>query len=532
MREADYVIVGAGPAGCALAARLAAAADKPSVALIEAGPPGPSLLSRIPAGIAALVPFKSARNYAFQTVPQAGLGGRRGYVPRGRGVGGSSLINAMIYMRGQPQDYDGWAAAGCPGWGWQDVLPLFRRSEANQRGADALHGDRGPLVVSDLASPSPVSQAFIEAALQSGYAANPDFNGPSQEGIGLYQVFQRNGARLDAGSAYLADAARWPHLRILSDTRAERVVCEGRRATGVEVVTRHGRETIRAHREVILSAGAIGSPQLLMLSGIGPGAHLAEHGIGVVHDAPGVGANLQDHLDYVGLKRMQGPGLLGFGPDTLLRGAAAFPAWRRGHGMLTSNLAEAGGFVRSAPEVDRPDLQFHFCAALVDDHARHTHLVRGVTLHVCALRPQSRGWIRLASPDPAQAPLIDPNFLSAPDDVALTLKGARAVHRILDAAPLARYGGKLLYASPRPDDAELLRLIRDHADTIYHPVGTCRMGRGVGAVVAPDLTVHGLQGLRVADASIMPTLISGNTQAPSAMIGEKAADLILGRSAA
>jgi choline dehydrogenase-like flavoprotein len=522
--SADFIVVGAGPAGCAVAARLADAPDRPTVCLVETGPATPSWLSRVPMGIAALVPLRGRHNYAYRTVPQAQLDGRRGYVPRGRGVGGSSLINAMICTRGQPEDYDGWAALGCTGWGWRDVLPVFRRIEDNQRGADAWHGVGGPLPVSDLRSPSPLSRAFVEAAVQCGYPRNGDFNGARQEGVGLYQVYQRDGRRVDAGSAYLGDGKRRPNLRVLAGRPVRRILFEGRRANGVLVEGRR----LAARREVILCAGAIGSPQLLMLSGIGPAAHLGELGIPVLQDAPDVGEHLQDHIDYTANVRVRASGLFGTNPATLARMVASAGAYRRrGEGMLTSNAAEAGGFIRSGPDVERPDLQLHFCIGMVDDHNRRMHLATGMALHVCVLRPASRGRVRLGGADITAPPLIDPNFLAAAQDMDLLLEGARIVRRILAAPALAGFGGRPLHGTGAEDDEGLRALIRAHADTIYHPVGTCRMGAGANAVVDPRLRVRGVQGLRVADASIMPTLVSGNTEAPSAMIGEMAAAFVL-----
>ncbi len=531
MIDSDYVIVGAGPAGCALARRLADSPAKPRVTLIEAGRPRPSALSVMPIGLALLVARKGRYNYGFETVPQAALAGRRGYVPRGRGVGGSSLINAMCYIRGQPEDYDAWAQAGCTGWGWADVLPLFRRAEANTRGACDWHGGDGPLVVSDLVSPSPAARAFIAAALACGYPLNADFNGPVQEGVGLYQVFQRNGRRLDAGRAYLGDDVSRSNLRIVSNATVERVLFDQRRALGVALRRSDGPDWITARREVILCAGAIASPQLLMLSGIGDPEDLRALDITPLVAAPEVGRNLQDHLDYTANLRMRAPGLFAYNPAAMLQAARNLPGYFRGRGSLTSNLAEAGGFVRSDPAQTRPDLQFHYTIALVDDHGRRFHFASGGSLHVCALRPKSRGTLRLARPDITADPLIDPNFLSHPDDLALMIKGARIAHRILQTEPLARFKGRPLYGQLDAEDAELERLIRNRADSIYHPVGTCRMGADDRSVVDVALRVRGVDGLRVADASIMPSLISGNTQAPCAMIGEKAADLMLGTSA-
>jgi choline dehydrogenase-like flavoprotein len=526
----DFIVVGAGPAGCAVAARLAQSSSAVSVALIEAGPAKASLLSDVPLGLAVLVPLRSRRNYAYETVPQAGFGGRKGYQPRGRGLGGSSLINGMIYTRGQPQDYDAWAALGCKGWGWSDVLPYFKRSEDNARGPDALHGVGGPLHVSDLSYRNPAVEAFVEAAVQAGFRRNDDFNGPSQEGVGPYQVFQKNGRRWNAARAYL-QASPAPNLAILSDCQARRVLFDGARAVGVAYRRGAADGRIYARREIVVSCGAFGSPQLLMVSGIGPAEHLRGVGIDVVADAPEVGANLHDHCNYVANLRAKGPRLFGLTIPTVLRGFGdLYEFLRHERGLLTTNAVEAGGFVRSRPDVDRPDLQLHFCIGIDMDHK--PYFATGMALHVCGLRPKSRGSVRLAGPDISAPPLIDPNFLAEPEDLETLVRGAEIVQTILAQPALASYGGRYIYGTGRDGPEALRRLIRERADTIYHPVGTCRMGVDEGAVVDPTLRVRGVEGLRVADASIMPLLVSGNTQAPSAMIGEKAADLILGRMAA
>ncbi|MBD9375077.1 GMC family oxidoreductase N-terminal domain-containing protein [Rhizobium sp. ARZ01] len=526
--EFDYIVIGAGPAGAAVARRLAEAPSHPSVAVIEAGGAKAPLLSDMPLGMALLMPWKNRWNYAFRTEPQPGLNGRRGYQPRGRGIGGSSLINAMICIRGQPEDYDEWAAQGCAGWSFADVLPLFQRLEANSRGASDWHGEFGPLVVSDPRHTNPATEAFIRAGKECGYNHNPDFNGPSQEGFGAYQLFQREGRRLNAGRAYLQEGPRLPNLCILAETQAERILFSDGRANAVRL--RRGTQSfdVTARREIVLSAGAFGSPQLLMLSGIGPAAELAQHGIAVFADRQDVGENLQDHLDFTTNLRMKAPGLFGLNLSTAARGAVDLVRWmRRGEGMFTSNAAEGGAFLRSSPTVSRPDLQLHFCIGFVDDHNRNIHLGTGMALHVCALRPASRGRVGLRSAEARDAPLIDPRFLSAPEDMEILVRGVGIVRRILAAPSLARFGGRPIHGIGTEEGEALRDLIRLHADTIYHPVGTCRMGADASSVVDPRLRVRGVAGLRVADASIMPQLISGNTQAPSAMIGEKAADLIL-----
>ncbi len=517
----DTVIVGAGSAGCVLANRLSADPAH-RVCLVEAGPEDRSPLIHIPAGILGTIPRRGV-NWAFDTEPQAGLGGRRGYQPRGRALGGSSSINAMIYMRGHRSDYDDWAALGNPGWAYEDVLPLFRRSEDQQRGPDAFHGADGELAVSDLASPVAASRAFVESAVRAGLPRNPDFNGASQDGAGLYQVTQRRGRRCSAAVAFLRPALGRPNLAVLTGRHATRIVFENGRAAGVEVEGPGGTARIGAARELIVSAGAFGSPQLLLLSGIGPRDELARHGIPLRHELPGVGANLADHIDLALAYRSEDPTLMGITARTALRAVPGYFEWRdRGTGLLTTNFAEAGAFLHTRAGLARPDVQLHFVNGLVDDHARRLHYGYGVSCHVAVLRPKSRGRVGLHSANPRAAPRIDPNFLAEADDVATLVAGVKRAREIMDGAPLAPHRGAELFSDGKGEEA-LLEQIRRRADTIYHPVGTCRMGADATAVVDASLRVRGIEGLSVVDASVMPTLVGGNTNAPTIMIAEKAA---------
>jgi len=524
----DYIIVGGGSAGCVLAARLS---EDPAtrVCLIEAGPPDKSVLIHCPAGLALLAQTGQA-NWAFQTVPQPGLNGRRGYQPRGKVLGGSSSVNAMIYLRGQREDYDGWAAAGNPGWGWSDVLPYFKKAEHNERGADAWHATGGPLNVMDLRSPNRFGPVFVQAAMQAGYAANPDFNGESQEGVGMYQVTHKGGERFSAAKAYLTPNLGRKNLQVLTGAQVTRVLLEGRRAVGVELREGAATRSLRATREVLLCAGALQSPQLLMLSGVGPGAQLQRHGIPVAHDLPGVGQQLHDHVDVVQV--VDAPhlkDLFGLSPSGAWRALQGIFEWRRQRsGMLTTNFAEAGGFIRSQPGEARPDLQLHFVIGKLIDHGRKTVFGHGYSCHVCLLQPKSRGSVTLASADPAAAPLIDPAFFAERDDLQRLLRGFKLMRGILQQPALAGYRGRELAASAEAtSDAQIEAFIRSRADTIYHPVGSCRMGPGEpGDVVDAELRVHGVEHLRVVDAAIMPTIVSGNTNAPTIMIAEKAADMI------
>jgi choline dehydrogenase-like flavoprotein len=521
------VIVGGGSAGCVLAARLS---EDPGVkvALLEAGPPDRSVLIHCPAGLALLAKNGQA-NWAFQTVPQRGLNGRRGYQPRGKVLGGSSSVNAMIYARGHRSDYDHWAAQGNPGWGWSDVLPYFKRAEHNERGGDEFHGTGGPLNVMDLRSPNRFGPVFVQAAAEAGYPRNSDFNGAHQQGVGMYQVTHKNGERFSAAKAYLAPALDRANLQVITGAHATRILMEGRRAVGVEYRQDGEPRQLRASREVLLCAGALLSPQLLMLSGIGPAAHLQAHGVPVLHDLPGVGRNLHDHVDVVQvvdaprLTDLFGLSLAGIG-----RMAKGMFEWRNYRsGMLTTNFAEAGGFIKSDPAEPVPDLQLHFVVGKLVDHGRKTVFGHGYSCHVCVLRPASRGSVQLAGADPMAAPLIDPNFLGEDADTRLLVKGFRIMRNILEQKALAGYGGRELAASAGArSDEEIERFVRDHADTIYHPVGSCRMGNGAHDVVDAQLRVHGVAGLRVVDASIMPRIVGGNTNAPVIMIAEKAADMI------
>lgn len=451
----------------------------------------------------------------------------------------------MVYIRGDRSDYDDWARAGCTGWGFEDVLPHFRRSENNDRcrGRDdnPLHGGNGPLYVSELRSPNRFSKAFIEAAVQAGIPRNNDFNGPKQEGAGLYQVTQYNGERWNAARAYLhrGDAkdrtfnGGRKNLDVLIETQALRILFEDKRAVAVTVVRNGNVQVLRARREVIISGGVFNSPQLLLASGIGPATQLRAMGVPVLHDLPGIGENLQDHLDVVINTQLPTTELFGASLRGALKLAGEVLRYRhRRTGMVTSNFCEAGAFAKTRPELERPDINLVFVTALIGNRnmGSRRELGHGYSAHACVLRPHSRGRVKLRSPDMRDTPLIDTRLMSDPRDLDSLVEGIKLLRRVLTQPSLANFGGHQMLSEYMADDDGIRAFARSHADCLYHPVGTCKMGVDDMAVVDPSLRVRGTEGLRIVDCSIMPTLIGGNTNAPAMMIGEKAADLI--RSAA
>ena len=520
----DYIITGAGPAGCVLANRLTEDSGV-RVLVIEAGSSDRHPFMQIPAGYTKLSGPKTT--WGYHTVPQRGLNGRTLWYPQGRALGGGSSINAMIYTRGSRSDYDRWSANGCTSWSYEDCLPFFKRAECNQRLADEFHGINGPLAVSDPIGPHRLTYAFLKAAQQSGIFLTSDFNGARQDGVGLYQTTTLRGRRASAAVCYLRPALARPNLNVITSAIVDRIVFEGRRATGV-VLRQAGKapRAIRATREVLVTSGAIGSPKLLMLSGVGPGKRLRSLGIEVKHDSPEVGQNLQDHLGVAITAECSGPYSF-FGRDQWGR-----QVWWTvqyllfGTGPLTTNVVEAGAYVRTASVESEPDAQLHFMPALVMNHGMDRVPKYGVTLNTNVLRPRSVGSVSLASTNPDAPPLIDPNFLADPDDLRRGVEALKIAREILQAPAIARFLRTGTCSVDGLDDAGLSAFLRRFGKTDYHPVGTCRMGGDPDSVVDPELKVRGVEGLRVCDSSVMPTEIRGNTNAPTIMVAERAADLI------
>ncbi|WP_309090920.1 choline dehydrogenase [Phenylobacterium sp.] len=533
MERYDYIIVGAGSAGCVLANRLT---EDPStrVLLLEAGGKDSSLLVRMPAGVGALIGKQGPFNWGFWTEPEPHLDNRRLWWPRGKGWGGSSSINGMIYIRGHARDYDQWRQMGLAGWGYADVLPYFKRSETFEGGADSWHGGEGPLHVSKASSPNPIYRAAVEAGAQAGHPVTSDFNGYQQEGWGPYQLTIRDGQRWSAARSYLHPALNRPNLTCLTGARTTRVLVENGRAIGVEVIQgKKPARAIYADAEVIMAAGAVQSPHILQLSGIGDPDDLTAHGIRPLHELKGVGANLQDHLDaclswecpqpITVYSMRKGLKQLGVGLNYMLFGK----------GIGRENFLESGAFLRSRPDLDRPDLQIHTVLAIMQDHGKVQVNKDGFTFHVCQLRPESRGKVGLKSADPLADPAIFANYLSAEEDRRALREGVKMMREVAAQSALDPYRGA--EHAPGKDvktDAEIDAWIRRCAETIYHPVGTCRMGAAgdAMAVVDGECRVQGLNGLRVVDASVMPTLVGGNTNAPTIMIAEKISDAIRGRA--
>lgn len=527
-RAYDYIVIGAGSAGCVLADRLSASGEH-SVLLLEAGGKDRNIWIHVPLGYGRTF-FNPTVNWMFETEPQPGLNGRRIAQPRGKGLGGSSSINGLLYVRGQREDYDGWRDLGNRGWGYDDVLPMFKRSEDQQRGADPWHGAGGPLPVTDLPEKHPISEAFISASVKAGIPYNADFNGERQEGVGPFQATAKRGLRYSTAKAFLRRALKRPNLDLLTHAQVTKILFDGVRASGVAFVHDGKPTKVSARREIILSAGAIQSPHILQLSGIGPGGLLRQHGIPIVKELPGVGENLQDHVQARFIFETKKKITLNddmANPLRQIRMGLNYMLTRKGPLGWWAGIA--GAFIKTRPDLDRPDIQFHLYPFSTDRKDKPVlHPFSAFTLTVCQVRPYSRGYVRMKSADPVVPPAISPNYLSDPRDAEVLAAGMQMAKKVAAAEPLA----SMIKSEKEPgpsvrSDQELLSFLRAKAMSVYHPVGTCRMGADDNAVVDDELKVHGVFGLRVVDASIMPTLISGNTNAPSIMIGEKGAELVL-----
>jgi choline dehydrogenase len=527
----DYIIVGAGSAGCVLANRLTAS-GRNRVLLLEAGGPDSNLWIHIPLGYGKL--FSNAKvNWLYKTEPEPELNNRQVIQPRGKVLGGSSSINGLLYIRGQHEDFDHWRQLGNTGWGFADVLPYFRRAEDQERGADELHGAGGHLKVSDVCEPHPLCEAFIAAAQQSGFPRNDDFNGPTQEGAGYFQLTARNGRRWSTAVGYLKEARKRPNLTVVTHALASRILFSGKRAIGVEY--RQGMNgqavthTAYAGREVILSGGAFNSPQLLQLSGVGSAELLRSRGVDVIADLPGVGNDLQDHLQIRVLYRCTEPITMNdVINDWRHRYLAGLRYLLSRKGLLTIGAGYAGAFLRTRPELATPDVQFHFLIFSADAAGATLHPFSGFMASVCQLRPESRGFVRIKSADPSEAPAIQPRYLSSRADCECVIDGMKLLRRVMNQPVMRKYiADEYAPGDACTGDADVLAYARDTGTTVYHPTSTCRMGSDPNAVVDTRLRVHGFEGLRVVDASIMPTVVSGNTNAATVMIGEKGADMIL-----
>jgi len=530
MNNFDFIIIGGGSAGCVLADKLSACGNY-QICLLEAGPKDKHWSIHMPLGVIELMKDK-VLNWQFNSEPEATQNNRKIFNPRGRTLGGSSSINAMLYIRGQKEDYDHWAALGNNGWSFDEVLPYFKSTQHQERGESDLHGVNGPLNVADSRSKPPVHDDFILSAQQAGFPVNDDFNGHNQEGVGYYQVTQINGQRCSAAKAFLTPNLNRSNLTVITDALVQKILIKDKVATGVCYKVKGHSHNIFAKKEVLLSAGAFNSPQLLMLSGVGPKAELEKHNIALEHELTGVGQNLQDHPDSIVVNHHKRNDLLAFRPK------AAWWAFKQAlkyfqqarSGILTSAVAESGGFIKSQPSLSRPDLQLHFIPAAFDDHGRDLKMLLnyGVSIHTCLLRPKSRGSVTLYGNKASLHPKITLNMLDHEDDQKDMIQAVKIARSILAQAPLGDNNGQEIFPDINTQsDDEILEFLKNKANTIYHPVGTCKMGNDELSVVDNNLKVHGIQQLRVIDASIMPTLISGNTNAPTIMIAAKISDIIL-----